>query len=73
MREKVGRRAKRVASHESVLILLNTVDSRYLAVQMILWNTSRYPYLDISDLRIVEKNKSNSHISHMNMYIASWS
>ena len=29
----------------------NTVDSRYLEVQGTLWNTSRYPYLDISDFK----------------------
>ena len=29
----------------------NTVDSRYLELQGTLWNTSRYPYFDISDLR----------------------
>ena len=28
-----------------------TVDSRYLEFQGTLWNTSRYPYFDISDLR----------------------
>ena len=28
----------------------NTVDSRYLEFQGTLWNTSRYPYLEISDL-----------------------
>ena len=28
-----------------------TVDSRYLELQGTLWNTSRYPYFDISDLR----------------------
>ena len=28
-----------------------TVDSRYLEIQGIIWNTSRYPYFDISDLR----------------------
>ena len=28
-----------------------TVDSRYLEIQGTLWNTSRYPYFDISDLR----------------------
>ena len=32
-----------------------------------LWNTSRYPYLDISNLQNWGKNKSNSHISQMNM------
>ena len=36
-----------------------TVDSRYLEFQGTLWNTSRYPYLDISDLR---KNNSVNHI-----------
>ena len=30
---------------------LYTVDSRYLKLQGTLWNTSRYPYFDISDLR----------------------
>ena len=29
----------------------STVDSRYLELQGTLWNTSRYPYFDISDLR----------------------
>ena len=29
----------------------NTVDSRYLEFQGIHWNTSRYPYFDISELR----------------------
>ena len=29
----------------------NTVDSRYLEFQGTLWNTSRYPYFDISDLQ----------------------
>ena len=28
----------------------NTVDSRYLEVEGTLWNTSRYPYFDISDV-----------------------
>ena len=31
--------------------LQNTVDSRYLEFQGTHWNTSRYPYLDISELR----------------------
>ena len=35
--------------------ILHTVDSRYLEFQMTLWNTSRYPYLDISDLQNWEK------------------
>ena len=30
---------------------LYTVDSHYLEIQGTLWNTSRYPYFDISDLR----------------------
>ena len=33
--------------------------SSYLEVQGTLWNTSRYPYLDISDLQNWGKNKSN--------------
>ena len=40
----------------------NTVDSRYLEFQGTLWNTSRYPYLDISDLQNWGKNNSNNHI-----------
>ena len=30
--------------------LQNTVDSRYLEFQETHWNTSRYPYFDISEL-----------------------
>ena len=30
---------------------IRTVDSRYLKIQGTLWNTSRYPYFDKSDLR----------------------
>ena len=37
----------RVTNH----ISMNTVDSRYLELQGTLWNTSTYPYFDISDLR----------------------
>ena len=47
-----------------------TVYSRYLEVQGTLWNTSRYLYLDISDLQNWRKNKSNksnNHILQMNM------
>ena len=40
----------------------HTVDSRYLEFQGTLWNTSRYPYLDISDLQNWGKNNSNNHI-----------
>ena len=34
----------------------STVDSRYLEFQGTLWNTSRYPYIDISDLQNWGKN-----------------
>ena len=54
-----------------------TADSRYLEVYGILWNTLRYPFLDISNLQNWEKkkknkkkkkkNKLNSHISQTNM------
>ena len=40
----------------------NTVDSRYLEFEGTLWNTSRNPYLDISDLQIWGKNDSINHI-----------
>ena len=46
---------------------LNTVNSCYLEVQGTVWNNSRYPYLNISDLQNWEKNKLNSLISKMNM------
>ena len=38
---------------DSVRLLLkeSTVDSRYLELQGTLWNTSRYPYFDLSDLQ----------------------
>ena len=38
-------------SYVSKYLGWNTVDSRYLELQGTLWNTSRYPYFDISDLR----------------------
>ena len=38
-----------------------TIDSRYLEFQGTHWNTSRYLYLDISELR-EENNKLNNHI-----------
>ena len=41
-------------------VLSSTVDSRYLEVQGTFWNTSRYTYLDISDLQNWGKNKSNN-------------
>ena len=44
----------------------NTVCSRYLEVHGTLCNTSRYPYLDMSDLQKCWKNKSNNkHIVQM--------
>ena len=44
------------------LVHINTVDSDYLEFLGTLWNTSRYPYLDISDLQNWGKNNSNNHI-----------
>ena len=46
----------------------NTVDSRYLEFQGTLWNTSRYPYLDIPDLQNLGKNNSNNHIWQIYKY-----
>ena len=40
----------------------STIDSRYLEFQGTLRNTSRYPYLDISDLQNWGKNNSHNHI-----------
>ena len=45
----------------------NTVDSRYLEVERTLWNTSRYPYFDISDFQTWEKYKSHNQILEMNI------
>ena len=45
----------------------STVDSRYLEVQGALWNTSKYPYLDISGLQNWGKTKSYNHIAQMNV------
>ena len=44
-----------------------TVDSRYLEVEVTFWNTSRYPYFDISDLQNWGKYQLNNQISQMNM------
>ena len=44
-----------------------TVDSRYLEVDGTLWNTSRYPYFDISDVQNWGKYQSNNQISQMNL------
>ena len=49
-----------------------TVDSRYIEVQETLWNTSRYPYLNISQFAELRKNESNNHISQVNMQFDSW-
>ena len=40
----------------------NIVDYRYLEFQGTLWNTSRYPYLDILDLQNWGRNNSNNRI-----------
>ena len=45
----------------------NIVGSRYLEVQGTLWNTSRYPYLDITYLQNTGRYKPNNHISQMNI------
>ena len=44
-----------------------TVDSRYLKVKENLWNTSSYPYTDISDLQNWGKYQLNNQISQKNM------
>ena len=44
-----------------------TVDSRYLEFQGTLWNASKNPYLDISELQNWGKNKLNNHIYQMYM------
>ena len=45
-----------------------TINSRYLEVQGTHWNTSRYPYFDLSDLQNWgKKDESNNHISQLNM------
>ena len=48
--------------HTALTPTVDTVDSRYFEIQGALWNTSRYPYLDISDLQNWGKNNSNNHI-----------
>ena len=45
----------------------NIVDSRYLEAEWTLWNTSRYPYFDISDLQTWWKYHLNNQISQINM------
>ena len=43
-------------------ILSHTVDTRYLEFHGTLWNSSRYPYFDISDLQNWGKTNSINHI-----------
>ena len=45
----------------------DTVDSRYLELEGTLWNTSKYPYFDISDFQNWGKYKSHNQIWQMNM------
>ena len=46
---------------------LYTVDSSNLEVEGTLWNTSRYPYFDISGVQYCGKYLANNKISQMNM------
>ena len=39
---------------------ITTVDSRYLEVEGTRWNTSRYPYFDISDVQNWGKYQTNN-------------
>ena len=48
-------------------VIPTTVDSCYLEVEGTLWNTSRYPYSDISDVQNWGKYQSNNQISQMNL------
>ena len=62
---------------ENKIVKINgyTVDSRYLEVQGTLWNTSRYPYLDISDFQneetIIRTTTFNKYIYHMTIKLFS--
>ena len=49
------------------MLKVHTVDSRYLEFQGTLWNTSRYPYFDISDLHNWVKLFEQSHLT--NIYV----
>ena len=64
IRSSVGAKAWVIQKPNKIITVknLDTVDSSYLEFQGTLWNTSRYPYLDISVLRKWGKNKSNNHI-----------
>ena len=48
----------------------NTVDSRYLEFQGTLWNSSRYPYYDISDFCRIEEKLIG--LITFNKYICNW-
>ena len=45
-----------------IIDIFIAVDSRYLKFQGTVWNTSRYPYFDISDLQNWGKTNSINHI-----------
>ena len=45
-------------------LFIYTVYSRYLEVQGTLLNTSRYPYIDISDFQNLGNAKSNTATFH---------
>ena len=49
----------RTSTYQICRIEENTVDSRYLEVEGTIWNTSRYPYFDMSDLQNWGKYLSN--------------
>ena len=66
------RRSFSSATRRLSIIKWCTVDSRYLEVEGTLWNTSRYPYLDISDMQNWGKYQSNNQISQVNMQFDSF-
>ena len=49
------------------LFISNTIDSRYLEFQGTLWNTLRYPYLDIPDLQNWGEKIEQPHLT--NLYV----
>ena len=67
LKEKKNSLQQQIIFFKNRLLLWNTVDSRYLEVEGTLWNTSRYPYFDISDVQNWRKYQSNKEISQMNM------
>ena len=50
-----------------LFLKLISVDSRYLEVQRIPWNSSKYSYHEISNFQNWGKHKSNNHILQMNI------